>query len=173
MQVAQVFNPGSLLPRTFIRRHLSAVPPWPWFCSPLCVWEKDNAEFVLGACLGCCVRCAVAGAVVVVVGAPCVWQGCSVPDRVECSAGGESVRNISVLRNWRVRCSCGYCACRCLPRWPLRWRLPLLLLFLRLLSLSLLLLLFLMDHRYARALCVLPPTRSRVAYIVKWYVALL
>ena len=108
------------------------------------------------------------------VGAPCVWQGCSVPDRVECSAGGESVRNISVLRNWRVRCGCGHWACRCLPRWPLRWRLPLLLLFLMLLSLSLLLLLllFLMDHCYARAFCVLSPTRSRVACIVKWYVAL-
>ena len=32
--------------------------------------------------------------------------------------GGESVRNMSVLRGQRVRCSGGRCACRCLPRCP-------------------------------------------------------
>ena len=60
-------------------------------------------------------------------------------------AGGESVRNMPALRNWRVRCGCGRCVCRCRPRYPKGWRLPLLSLFL--LLLSLLLLLLLMDHR--------------------------
>ena len=51
--------------------------------------------------LSCSCRCLVVGKVAVV------------PIRLSVAvhaAGGESVRNMSVLRNWRVRCSFGRCA---------------------------------------------------------------
>ena len=57
----------------------------------------------------CCCRCLVVGKVAVVL----VVLSVAVD-----AAGGESVRNMSALRNWRVRCSCGRCACRCRPRGP-------------------------------------------------------
>ena len=55
----------------------------------------------------CGCRCLVVGKVAIV---PIVLSVAVVVD------GGESVRNMSVLRNWRARCSCGRCEYRCRPR---------------------------------------------------------
>ena len=99
------------------------------------------------ACLSCYVCFAVAGAVRAVV--VCLVAGMVAVVAIELSdavgvAGGESVRDMFVLRGWRVRSSCGRCTRRS-SLLPHGWKLPLHVWFL-LLLLSSLLLLLLMDH---------------------------
>ena len=66
--------------------------------------------------IGVC--CAVAGAVLAVVGALWLAKVAVFPIVFSVAvgvAGGESVRNMSVLRKKRERGGCGRCTCRCRP----------------------------------------------------------
>ena len=81
--------------------------------------EQVKREVIWRVCLCCCVCRVVAGAGPAVVGAlQLVWMllSRSVLSVAVGVAGGESVRNMSVLRGWDVRRCCGHCACRFRPR---------------------------------------------------------